>query len=821
MKSRLLYFFTIIFFYCNISISEIYNFEVSKIDIKNNGKIINAYDGKIFSEKKNIEIYAEKFLYFKELDLLEAINGNAYIKKEKINIKFNLFKLNNKNILTASDGIQIEDLKNSIDIKGEKIILDRNKNILTASDGIQIEDLKNSIDIKGKKIILDRNKNILMSNYNSTLKDKFENTIEAKKFKYHLEREVIFINDALIHDFENNKLKIESAVVNLKSNSLNGKKIKINLNNKFLNSDNEPRLMGESLNYKEDITEISNGLFTVCKETGSCPPWELSANKITHNKKKKSISYDDVWLKIYDTPVVYFPKFFHPDPSVKRQSGFLIPSFKTSPNNNTFLSIPYYKVLDDSSDLTFTPRLYAKDQLLIQNEYRKINKNSKFITDFSLLKDKGDKIESHLFFNLNKNLNLENFSNSSLKLKLENSSNDTYIKANRLNSPIINNYELLENSLNIDMSSEDLKVSTDFIIYKNLNKTSNDAYEYIFPKVNLSKKLKNNTKLKGNFNFKSENFIHNYDTNIIERVNTNDLIFDSNPLITKNGFYNNYEFILKNSNTSSQKSKLHKEGEEFYYSGLIQFNSSYPLIKENKKNRKLLKPKLSLQYGPGHTKDISNETFKLDVNNIFNLERISSNETLESGLSLTYGADYILTEKNNKNEILSLKFANNLRLKDNDDLEKNNQLGAKTSNFFGEIKYSPLTFLTTRYNLSTKNNLTDINYQNLITEVKFNNFSTTLDYLRQDEDKNSYFLNKTSYNFDNEKSLNFSTRKNLKTDLTEFYNLMYQYKNDCLAASIEYNKEYYNDRDIKPSESVFLKLTIIPFGSTSSPNIKN
>ena len=113
-------------------------------------------------------------------------------------------------------------------------------------------------------------------------------------------------------------------------------------------------------------------------------PWELSADKITHNKKKKSISYENVWLKIYDTPVVYFPKFFHPDPTVERQSGFLIPSFKTSPNNNTFLSIPYYKVLDNNRDFTFTPRLYAKDQLLAQNEYRQVNKSSKFITDFSI-----------------------------------------------------------------------------------------------------------------------------------------------------------------------------------------------------------------------------------------------------------------------------------------------------------------------------------------------------------------------------------------------------------------------------------------------------
>ena len=87
----------------------------------------------------------------------------------------------------------------------------------------------------------------------------------------------------------------------------------------------------------------------------------------------------------------------------------------------------------------------------------------------------------------------------------------------------------------------------------------------------------------------------------------------------------------------------------------------------------------------------------------------------------------------------------------------------------------------------------------MITEIKFSNFTTTLDYL--DKMKMNSFLNKTSYSLDESKSLNFSTRKNLKTDLTEFYNLMYQYKNDCLA-DIEYNKEYYNDRDIKPSESV-------------------
>ena len=74
---------------------------------------------------------------------------------------------------------------------------------------------------------------------------------------------------------------------------------------------------------------------------------------------------------------------------------------------------------------------------------------------------------------------------------------------------------------------------------------------------------------------------------------------------------------------------------------------------------------------------------------------------------------------------------------------------------------------------------------------------------------------------DDSNSLTFSTRENKTTDLTEYYNFMYQYKNDCLAASIEYNKDYYSDRELKPTESIFFKLTIIPFSETSSPNLKN
>ena len=80
---------------------------------------------------------------------------------------------------------------------------------------------------------------------------------------------------------------------------------------------------------------------------------------------------------------MYFPKFFHPDPSVKRQSGFLIPSLNDSGNTGASLNLPYFKVLDINKDLTIQPRIFTNNNLMLQSEYRQVFENSNLITDIS------------------------------------------------------------------------------------------------------------------------------------------------------------------------------------------------------------------------------------------------------------------------------------------------------------------------------------------------------------------------------------------------------------------------------------------------------
>ena len=79
--------------------------------------------------------------------------------------------------------------------------------------------------------------------------------------------------------------------------------------------------------------------------------------------------------------------------------------------------------------------------------------------------------------------------------------------------------------------------------------------------------------------------------------------------------------------------------------------------------------------------------------------------------------------------------------------------------------------------------------------------------------------NKTSVELNNSNSLTFETRQNREIDLTEDYNLIYEYQNDCLIAGIEFKKDYYSDGSLKPEELLFFSVTIMPFGKINSPGI--
>ena len=125
------------------------------------------------------------------------------------------------------------------------------------------------------------------------------------------------------------------------------------------------------------------------------------------------------------------------------------------------------------------------------------------------------------------------------------------------------------------------------------------------------------------------------------------------------------------------------------------------------------------------------------------------------------------------------------------------------------------------YNYSLDNDWDQVNLHNITNEFRINNFVNKFSFYEENNiiGNKSYFENSFSYLFNGKNSLSFKTRENKKDNLTEFYNLIYEYKNDCLTASIIYNKEYYKNGSLKPSEDLFFNLTLIPLGSTETESI--
>ena len=500
-----------------------------------------------------------------------------------------------------------------------------------------------------------------------------------------------------------------------------------------------------------------------------------------------------------------------------------MPSFTGSNSTGSAFTLPYFHVLSNNRDLTFTPRLYSTNKILAQSEYRVVNATSKHTIDLSMLSEKDNSSQSHFFSNSQKKLNSKYFDNLDLSADLQFASKDTYLKNYKLDSPLINNDTgTLTSSIKFSASKEDLSLEADFIVYENLSDVPDgDKYEYVYPSYNLKKNLYSDIFLSGSFNLDSSGFIKNYNTNVFEKVIVNDFLYSSYPRFTNKGLKNNYNILFKNINTDSENSENYKESLDTKIATLIEFNSSYPMEKKTNDYSNILKPIISARYSPNNSKNARNEDKRIDVSNVFALNRLGSSDSVEGGGSLSFGAEFYNTDSSNR-EVLNLKVANVFKLEDDQNLPVNSSLGNKTSDIMGELNYNPNDFFSLNYKFTQDQNLKDTNYQMLKNEFKINNFVTTFEYLNENNgiNKDSYLSNKTSYNFNEASSFIFETRENKKTNATEFYNLMYQYRNDCLIAAIQYNRDYYTDRDLKANESIYLNLTIIPFGETKSPNLK-
>ena len=803
MLNRILILFIIIlnnFIFSNSFSNDQLNFDVTEIEILDGGNKIKGKKRGTITTNNGIIISADEFEY------------------NKIN-----------NILSANGNIKIEDKFNNYNILSENVTYFKN------SEKIEINGKSNSLiyskyNFKTEDIIILRDQLIIKSDKAATIIDEKNQTLyEISKFSYSIKDEIlkgekIFINTKFNQPFSD-KYFFKSAIFNLKDQSYIAQDININLKKDiFGNKENDPRFKGVSSSSKDGITTIDKGIFTSCKKNDKCPPWAVQAKKVTYDKNKKQIIYDDALVKVYDIPIIYFPKFFHPGPTVKRQSGILIPHINNSNILGSSLQIPYFHVISDNKDLTFKPTIFDKSIFMFQNEYRQQNKRSFFITDFNITdgykskKDNEEKTLIHLFSKFESDLDFENFIESSLNISVQKVNNDTYLKVFDTNivdtdlKPV--NFDTLTSEIELDLEHEKFTFNTGFTAYENLSKQNSDRYQFVLPHYNLSTNFFNNNNF-GSFDFLSQGDNILKDTNDLRSRMINNLNIQSYDFFSNNGFKNNLNYFLKNTVTAGKDNAEYDSSPQIKFMNIIEMQSSFPLVKIDDKYINFINPKLSLRYNPSEMKTYSNENRRINNDNIFNINRLGLIDTLESGKNLTLGIDYKKEKLNDINKYFEVNLGTVLRTKSNNKIPSNSTIDQKNSNYFGKLTNSFNDNISLDYEFSVDNDLKHIEYNSIGATISKNNFVTTFNFIEENGaiGSSNILENTTTFNFDEQNFIVFRTRKNREIDLTEYYDLIYEYKNDCLVAGIKYNKTYYSDRDLEPSEDFMFSITLIPISS--------
>jgi len=807
MKSKFATFFLVLVFtLCNLSqvLGEEFIFEISDLEITENGNIYKGNNRGTIRTDNQLKLISDNFEYLKKINRLE-VNGDVQ-----------LFDLNNEITINAQ---QIFYLKNE-----EKIF----------TVGKTLIRISNKYDIEGFDLTLFRNKMILSSKKDAIITDSESNTYKLEQFQYSINQEILKGKNitAITNDKENksDEFFFKTGFFDLKKNKFLGKDIVAKFHKDlFGDSENDPRISAVS-GYGDKLnTYFKKGVFTSCKKTDKCPPWKIRSNEIHHDKIKKQIAYKNAWLEIYDFPVVYFPKFFHPDPTVKRQSGLLKPELGSSNNLGSSIYTPYFLVISEDKDLTIKPRLFDSDKYLLQSEYRQKTKNSLTIADFSFLtghassKFEKEHTRSHLFTNTLIDLTLEKFKKSMLQIKYEKVSNDNYLKLFDLQSPLLlDDNSVLESVIKFDLEHENYDLTTSFEMYETLNGSNNDRYQYVLPSYNFSKNFNSNI-TNGSFNFNSYGNNTLNATNVVTSSISNDLNYSALGKFFDNGIKTDFEIALKNINTVGKNNPTYKNSPQSELMSAYTYNASLPLIKKNSTTFNTLEPKLSLRFSPHEMKNNSNTSRRIDVSNIFSSNRLSLGNSFEEGESITLGLNFKKEKVNTDNKIdkieeyIDFKLASVFRLDEENNIPTNSSLNKKNSNIFGQLNFKPTKNISLGYNFSLTNDLNKFEYNSLISKMEFGNFITEFDFLEERGAVGSANIiqNTTKYDFDDQNSISFKTRRNRKLNLTEYYDLVYEYKNDCLVAGVKYKKNYYNDADIKPVEELFFSITIVPLGTFS------
>jgi len=579
-----------------------------------------------------------------------------------------------------------------------------------------------------------------------------------------------------------------------------------------------------------NITEMRKGVYSPCNlckdDPSKAPLWQLKAVKIIHDKNNKTIEYRDVWLEILGVPVAYSPYFSHPDPTVKRKSGFLAPSFGGSSDLGFVGEIPYYINISPQNDATVTALITGDGGSGAVGEYRHrfktgyLNVNASLIGGDPVIEDDTDTnlgirghIESEGRFDINRTWRWG--------FDLNRATDDTYMRRYGLGGG--------GSTLNSQLFFEGFRgrnyFSANAFAFQGLQSTDDPGLEpLILPLIEYNH-------LGRPDRFGGQTML---DLNLLSL--TRDDGSDTRRLSFRPGwqlpftspFGDAYKLTLSLNGEVYNVNNLARDGQEDFsgFSGRLtpqaQLDWRFPFIKTSANISQIFEPIVSAVYSPygGNPNDIPNEDsieLEFDDTNLFSANKFSGVDKVEGGPRINYGLKWGVYGKGGGKS--SFFIGQSWRPKDDKKtFATGSGLEEKFSDLVSRVHITPGSY----FDLLYRTRFTIDNFTPQRNELTFSAgvpaFRVRANYTFIDVQEDSEFAKREEINYSASSRLNRFWRLSLSgtTDIaageTRRVGANITYENECVIVATQATRHFFEDRDIEPTDQVTLNVTFKTLG---------
>ena len=696
--------------------------------------------------------------------------------------------------------------------------------------------LANEVLIYADSISYDKDKNLIARGNAKIISGK--QIIQSDLIIYNQnEQKYILPKDFDFKDEQNNYYRGESGEF---SKNLNKAKIK---NTKILLSDGS-RIVGKELMRDGHIDLITKGAFSPCLSRidfkyYKCPIWQVEDEKMLHDRKTLFLYHKHSKMRVFNVPVAYIPYLVTPSPLRKeRKSGFLNPTISLNfidAQTSQTVSFPYYFNIDIDKELFFTPIINygggVDSSQRFKFDYNQIISGGTFVTNLSFdtkVENENNETwiqDASIITNYNSNIN-EKFN---IDIKSAFQSSPTYLREtdrqNILNRDVSLNTSLNLRGYGIRKFDDNLNFRiSSYQVVKKDDENSNLPTAIPYISYDAGKNSYKNTNYRNKFSF--YNIVRDSGTSDLaqrqQKINHN-LSTDYEMYKLKSKI--NFKTMLLTQFYHTEKKQINDINYTGYYNRVFPMTGVYmetPI--NNKKYNFGIIPKLSLILNglqPSSNK-ISNEesvNSSYSLLNYQDLNRYVGSDKLDNSQRINYSVDFI---KNNFTSKISQSYEFNENSNYNQDIGLKDSLSdiLFNSNYKKEkleVNYE------NRINVDIgeiRNQSLSLNHENIIGTYNFAYNQTKLEKNSiLNADKETIDLGFSSNKINNYNSFNFSTNYDLIEDYATNYKVGYEYIDECFGINIDFKRFAYEDRNLKPEDTLSLMFSFKYLGSYKSTNL--